>query len=64
MEKYSAIIEMHRGNRGDSQQIKYGEGYWKCLHEYCDLAEKFRDELKKYPELLELWEKCEWVYHV
>ena len=61
MEKYSAIVEMYRGNRGDSQRIKYGEEYWKCLHEYCDLAEKFRDELKKYPELLELWEKCEWA---
>ena len=61
MEKYSAIIEMHRGNRGDSQKIKYGEEYWKCLHEHVELSEKMRRELEKYPALLELWEKCEWA---
>lgn len=61
MEKYSAIREMHRGNRGDGQTVQYGEEYWKCLHEYATLAEELSGKLQKYPELLELWEKCEWA---
>lgn len=61
MEKYSAILEMHRGNRGDGQNIKYGEGYWKRLHEYTALAETFKEKLKDFPDLLKLWEECEWA---
>ena len=59
MENYSAILEMHRGKRGDSQQIKYGDEYRKSLREYATLAEEFHEKIKDYPELFDLWKKCE-----
>ncbi len=61
MQKYSAILEMHRGNRGDGQKIQYGEEYWKRAHEYATLAEAFQEKLKKFPDLLKEWEACEWA---
>lgn len=57
--KYSAIEELYLGKRGRFDQIKNSDNYTDALDGVIEIQEKFFAELKKYPELAEIYEKLE-----
>ena len=47
MKKYSAILEMHNGRRGDGQCIQPNEEYKAQANKYVEVAEQLEERLKK-----------------
>ena len=60
MEKYSAILEMYYGRRGDGQLIKTTEEYRKQAQKVADIAERLKEKLKDDKEGLDLLDKLFW----
>lgn len=54
MKKYSAILEMHNGRRGDGQCIQPNEEYQGQANKYVEVAEQLEERLKKDEKGLEL----------
>ena len=61
MEKYSAILEMYYGRRGDGQLIKTTEEYQKQAKKLAEIAEKLKEKLKDDKEGLELLDEFFWT---
>ncbi len=61
MEKYSAILEMHNGRRGDGQHIQTNEEYRAQASKQAEIVEKLEEKLKEDKEGLDLLEQLFWV---
>ena len=57
MKKYSAILEMFYGRRGEGQLIKTTEEYQKQAEKLADIAERLKEKLKDDEEGFELLEE-------
>ena len=62
MEKYSAIMEMYYGKRGDGQNIKPSEEYHERMEECSKIEEKLKARLKNDKEGLKLLDDLSWGY--
>ena len=61
MEKYSAILEMYNGRRGDGQHIQTNEEYRAQASKQTEIAERLQEKLKEDKEGLELLEQLFWT---
>ena len=61
MEKYSAILEMYNGRRGDGQHIHPKEKYIEQAGKQAEIVERLQEKLKEDKEGLELLEQLFWA---
>ena len=61
MKKYSAILEMYNGRKGDGQHIQPNEEYQEQANKQAEIAEKLEEKLKRDKEGLELLEQLFWA---
>ena len=61
MEKYSAILEMYNGRRGDGQHIPPNEKYIEQADKQAEIVERLQEKLKEDKEGLELLEQLFWA---
>ena len=62
MERYSAIMEMYYGKRGDGQNIKPSEEYHERMEECSKIEEKLKARLKNDKEGLKLLDDLSWAH--